>query len=108
VGYASDSGWLTDRQMESLKKLKEIYDKHEEEMFNGKSFSWDRLGGRRHKIRRERINDSYIVREAINSLLSETENRLTLEKQAQEKTVITKIQPQEPEERKPAWKTSLT
>jgi hypothetical protein len=98
IGMSTIQVWVYDKQLEELKKLIEIYEQRQDDAFRGKSFSWDHKGGRRHKTRREKINKDYVIREAIDCLMSETEQRLFLEKQEREKMAeYTKIVYPEPE-----------
>jgi hypothetical protein len=89
--------WLTDQQLEYLKKLKEIYEELEDKVFNGKSYGMGFSGGRRHKIRRKRITYSFIIREAINSLMDETKKKHADGSEH--------LEHEEPEENKQPWKT---
>jgi hypothetical protein len=68
--------WLNDKQMEQLKKLKEILDEYE----GGKSIGFEHQhvgrGKHRHIAERKRVNNSYVVSRALNRLMIETENIL--------------------------------
>jgi hypothetical protein len=72
---------LNDLQLDELKRIKELYEKHQDEVFGEYvPWNWETSGGRRHRVRRERINDSYIIRMAIDDFAYETENRFNPQK----------------------------
>jgi len=62
--------WVTEDDMDTLRRLKNFFEHKQEEEFEGKRYRRFRdfsRGGKRRVIRRKRINDSYILRLTLHS-----------------------------------------
>jgi hypothetical protein len=79
--------WVTNEDMETLRRLITALENEQEEEFGGKAWrmsSPHMRGGRprgrrygRERIKRTKINQSYIYRKALNLYWSENEQRVT-------------------------------
>lgn len=76
---------LPDYEMGILKKLKEYYESKVDEEFRGHTFNWDFNRGHRKMIRRPKVNDTFVVKEAIKLLWYETEERIEFERKEKER-----------------------
>lgn len=65
--------WANNDDMETLRRLKAYLEHEQEERFGGKAW---RMSSRRRRIRKEKINESYVYREALNSYWNEKEQAI--------------------------------
>jgi hypothetical protein len=71
--------WVNDENYEVLRRLKDFLQSEQEEQFEGKAYivrSRGRFGRRRKRIKRPKINPSYIFNEALNSYWIEKEEEV--------------------------------
>jgi hypothetical protein len=70
--------WVTEDDYERLSRLKAFYDWEQEQRFDGREFILDseKYHGRRRRIRRKKINNAYIFREALKCLWLEKEEEI--------------------------------
>jgi hypothetical protein len=93
--------WVPDCDMDILRKLKEYFENLVDEEFEGKAWLVDRPRfGKGRRIRRPRINDSYVVRQAIHKLKDEIEMRLEEEKRERERNAKHLVYGSPPSEKK--------
>jgi hypothetical protein len=65
--------WINNEDMDVLRRLKAYLEYKQERDSEGKAWRMYTLAGRRKRIRRKRINDSYIYRQALNLFWTENE-----------------------------------
>ena len=69
--------WVTDYDLGDLGRLKRYLEHQQEIVFEGKAYRMGGRRGKRKRIRRDRINDSYVFREALHSYWREMEEEVT-------------------------------
>jgi len=65
--------WVKEDDMEILRRMKNFLEYQVEEKFEDKAWRWGRKRGKRKRIRRPRINNSHIFRQALYYYWSEIE-----------------------------------
>jgi len=68
--------WVNNDNMDTLRRLKAYLENEQDRHFEGKSWRMRSSLGRRKRVRREAINESYIYRQALNLFWAENEERV--------------------------------
>lgn len=70
--------WVRKEDRDTLERLLKYFEEEQEERFGGKEYNYTSGGYRRKRKRilRERINESYVYSQALNSFFNENEEEI--------------------------------